>query len=89
MGDGSRAPLLSAPIIFFLFAPFSSLPVLPVGAQQAKTFIGYFTTACVAIVLAIFSYILLPRMVRLLSSWWGRRGDLGPFAHHSTRTMAH
>ncbi|KAM6368030.1 LOW QUALITY PROTEIN: equilibrative nucleoside transporter 1 [Alca torda] len=34
---------------------------IAIGAKQPEI-IGYFTTACVAIVLAIFSYILLPRM---------------------------
>lgn len=44
--------------------PFLPVPS-PVGAQQPESYIGYFTTACVAILLAIFSYILLPRTVRL------------------------
>lgn len=47
--------------------PFLSLPVLSVGARQPESFIGYFTTACVTIVLAIVSYVVLPHMVRLLS----------------------
>lgn len=44
--------------------PFLPVPS-PVGAQQPESFIGYFTTACAAILLAILSYILLPRTVRL------------------------
>lgn len=78
MGDGRRASLLSALIIFFLFPTTSSLPVLPVGAKQPESFIGYFTTACVAIGLAIFSYILLPRMVRLCCPGGEGCGDTGP-----------
>lgn len=58
--------------------PISSLPVLPVGAQQPESFIGYFTTACVAITLAIFSYILLPRMVSLCCPGGKGCGDMGP-----------
>lgn len=68
--------------------PFLSLPVLSVGAQQPESFIGYFTTACVTIVLAIVSYVVLPHMVRLFS-WWGRAWGHGTFAHPSTRTVAH
>lgn len=52
--------------------------MLPVGAQQPESFIGYFTTACVAIGLAIFSYILLPRMVRLCCPGGEGCGDTGP-----------
>lgn len=52
--------------------------MLPVGAQQPESFIGYFTTACVAIVLAIFSYILLPRMVRLCCCGGEGCGDMRP-----------
>lgn len=65
VGDGSRASLLLPLFILLLFLHVSSLPVLPVGAQQPESYIGYFTTACVAILLAVVSYILLPRMVRL------------------------
>ena len=67
VGDGSRASLLLPFFILFLFllVNLSSFLVLPVGAQQPESYIGYFTTACVAILLAIFSYVLLPRMVRL------------------------
>lgn len=66
VGDGSRASLLLPFFILFLFllVNLSSFLVLPVGAQQPESYIGYFTTACVAILLAIFSYVLLPRMVR-------------------------
>lgn len=65
VGDGSRASLLLPLFILLLFLLVSPLPVLPVGAQQPESYIGYFTTACVAILLAVVSYILLPRMVRL------------------------
>lgn len=85
-----REPHSSQPSSSSVFSPaFFSLPLLPVGAQQPESFIGYFTTACVAIVLAIFSYILLPRMVRLCcpdGEWCGAVGplhihrDCGPLA---------
>ncbi|KAK2531618.1 Slc29a1 [Columba guinea] len=68
------APIMSGQGLAGTFAALAMIFSIAIGAQQAKTFIGYFTTACVAIVLAIFSYILLPRMVRLLSSWWGGVG---------------
>lgn len=71
-GPFSTQPLHSSS--FFLYL----LPVLPVGAQRPETFIGYFTTACVAISLAIFSYILLPRMVSLGCPGAEGCGNVGP-----------
>lgn len=77
-GRWQQSLFLLALIIFVLF-PSCFLPFCaPVGAQQPESFIGYFTTACVAIVLAIFSYILLPRMVRLCHPGGEGSGDVGP-----------
>lgn len=77
----AAGPHPSQPSSSSSFSPLVfSLPVLPVGAQQPESFIGYFTTACVAIVLAIFSYILLPRMVRLCRPGGEGCRDTEPFA---------
>ncbi|XP_064914191.1 equilibrative nucleoside transporter 1 isoform X2 [Columba livia] len=56
------APIMSGQGLAGTFAALAMIFGIAIGTQQAKTFIGYFITACVAIVLAIFSYILLPRM---------------------------
>ncbi|NWR64942.1 S29A1 protein, partial [Bucorvus abyssinicus] len=56
------APIMSGQGLAGTFAAVAMIFSIAIGAQQPETFIGYFTTACVAIVLAIFSYILLPRM---------------------------
>lgn len=63
--------------------PFLPVPS-PVGAQQPESYIGYFTTACVAILLAIFSYILLPRTVRLHPLGGEETGEPRP---HSTPAL--
>ncbi|NXA19967.1 S29A1 protein, partial [Ibidorhyncha struthersii] len=56
------APIMSGQGLAGTFAALAMIFSIAIGAQQPESFIGYFTTACVAIVLAIFSYILLPRM---------------------------
>ncbi|KAF1555271.1 Equilibrative nucleoside transporter 1, partial [Eudyptes schlegeli] len=56
------APIMSGQGLAGTFAALAMIFSIAIGAKQPESFIGYFTTACVAIVLAIFSYILLPRM---------------------------
>ncbi|KFV98059.1 Equilibrative nucleoside transporter 1 [Fulmarus glacialis] len=56
------APIMSGQGLAGTFAALAMIFSIAIGAQQPESFIGYFSTACVAIVLAIFSYILLPRM---------------------------
>uniref|UniRef100_A0A8C5X564 Solute carrier family 29 member 1 (Augustine blood group) n=1 Tax=Malurus cyaneus samueli TaxID=2593467 RepID=A0A8C5X564_9PASS len=80
------APIMSGQGLAGTFAALAMIFSIAIGAQQPESFIGYFTTACVTIVLAIASYFILPHMVRLLS-WWGRAWGRGTFAHHNTRTM--
>uniref|UniRef100_A0A8B9U6M4 Solute carrier family 29 member 1 (Augustine blood group) n=1 Tax=Anas zonorhyncha TaxID=75864 RepID=A0A8B9U6M4_9AVES len=59
------APIMSGQGLAGIFAALAMIFSIAIGAQQPESYIGYFTTACVAILLAIFSYILLPRTVRL------------------------
>ncbi|NXC45336.1 S29A1 protein, partial [Penelope pileata] len=56
------APIMSGQGLAGIFAALAMIISIAIGDQQPESFIGYFTTACVAIVLAILSYILLPRM---------------------------
>ncbi|NXH12485.1 S29A1 protein, partial [Bucco capensis] len=56
------APIMSGQGLAGIFAALAMIFSIAIGTQQPESFIGYFTTACVVIVLAIFSYILLPRM---------------------------
>ncbi|NXE20814.1 S29A1 protein, partial [Ardeotis kori] len=56
------APIMSGQGLAGTFAALAVIFSIAIDAQQPESFIGYFTTACVAIVLAIFSYILLPRL---------------------------
>ncbi|NXL93682.1 S29A1 protein, partial [Alectura lathami] len=56
------APIMSGQGLAGIFAALAMIFSIAIGAKQPESFIGYFTTACVAIVLAIVSYILLPRM---------------------------
>nr|XP_009501368.1 PREDICTED: equilibrative nucleoside transporter 1 [Phalacrocorax carbo] len=56
------APIMSGQGLAGIFAALAMIVSIAIGAQQPESFIGYFTTACVAIVLAISSYILLPRL---------------------------
>uniref|UniRef100_A0A8B9FY87 Solute carrier family 29 member 1 (Augustine blood group) n=1 Tax=Amazona collaria TaxID=241587 RepID=A0A8B9FY87_9PSIT len=72
------APIMSGQGLAGTFAALAMIFSIAIGAQQPESFIGYFTTACVAIVLAIFSYILLPRMVRLCHLGGEGSGDMGP-----------
>ncbi|XP_047936089.1 equilibrative nucleoside transporter 1 [Anser cygnoides] len=55
------APIMSGQGLAGIFAALAMIFSIAIGAQQPESFIGYFTTACAAIVLAIFSYIFLPR----------------------------
>uniref|UniRef100_A0A8D0F8S4 Solute carrier family 29 member 1 (Augustine blood group) n=1 Tax=Strix occidentalis caurina TaxID=311401 RepID=A0A8D0F8S4_STROC len=72
------APIMSGQGLAGTFAALAMIFSIAIGAQQPESFIGYFTTACVAIVLAMFSYILLPRMVRLCHPGGEGCGDMGP-----------
>ncbi|NXM70865.1 S29A1 protein, partial [Serilophus lunatus] len=56
------APIMSGQGLAGTFAALAMIFSIAIGAQQPESFIGYFSTACVAIALAIFSYIILPRM---------------------------
>ncbi|NXC67594.1 S29A1 protein, partial [Anhinga anhinga] len=56
------APIMSGQGLAGIFAALAMIVSIAIGAQRPESFIGYFTTACVAIVLAISSYILLPRL---------------------------
>ncbi|XP_068532646.1 equilibrative nucleoside transporter 1 [Anas acuta] len=55
------APIMSGQGLAGIFAALAMIFSIAIGAQQPESYIGYFTTACVAILLAILSYILLPR----------------------------
>ncbi|NXS72101.1 S29A1 protein, partial [Pandion haliaetus] len=56
------ATIMSGQGLAGTFAALAMIFSIAIGSQQPESFIGYFTTACVAIMLAIFSYILLPHM---------------------------
>ncbi|XP_059689172.1 equilibrative nucleoside transporter 1 [Gavia stellata] len=56
------APIMSGQGLAGTFAALAMIISIAIGTEQPESFIGYFTTACVAIMLAIFSYILLPHM---------------------------
>ncbi|XP_052549949.1 equilibrative nucleoside transporter 1 [Tympanuchus pallidicinctus] len=56
------APIMSGQGLAGIFAALAMIISISIGAQQPESYIGYFTTACVAILLAVVSYILLPRM---------------------------
>ncbi|NXX99082.1 S29A1 protein, partial [Centropus bengalensis] len=56
------APIMSGQGMAGTFAALAVICSIAIGAREPEGYIGYFTTACVAIVLAIFSYILLPRL---------------------------
>ncbi|NXX84786.1 S29A1 protein, partial [Urocolius indicus] len=56
------APIMSGQGLAGTFAALAMIFSIAIGAQQPESYIGYFTTACVAIGLAIFSYLLLPRL---------------------------
>ncbi|XP_010705209.1 equilibrative nucleoside transporter 1 [Meleagris gallopavo] len=55
-------PIMSGQGLAGIFAALAMIISISIGAQQPESYIGYFTTACVAILLAVVSYILLPRM---------------------------
>ncbi|NWW09446.1 S29A1 protein, partial [Oreocharis arfaki] len=54
------APIMSGQGLAGTFAALAMIFSIAIGAQQPESFIGYFTTACVTIVLAIVSYVVLP-----------------------------
>ncbi|NXU99713.1 S29A1 protein, partial [Cettia cetti] len=56
------APIMSGQGLAGTFAALAMIFSIAIGAQQPESFIGYFATACVTIVLAIISYVVLPHM---------------------------
>ncbi|NWH32836.1 S29A1 protein, partial [Chloropsis hardwickii] len=56
------APIMSGQGLAGTFAALAMIFSIAIGAQKPESFIGYFTTACVTIVLAIVSYVVLPHM---------------------------
>lgn len=62
--------------------PASLLSVLPGGSLLEDSAFGYFITACVVILLAIGSYILLPRLVRTCPSQGGEGCGPTPAGDH-------
>lgn len=56
--------LILCVMTFLAYVVFLTL-MFPAGSEMQDSAFGYFITACVVIVLAIASYIALPRMVRL------------------------
>uniref|UniRef100_A0A8C3U9E0 Solute carrier family 29 member 1 (Augustine blood group) n=1 Tax=Catharus ustulatus TaxID=91951 RepID=A0A8C3U9E0_CATUS len=61
------APIMSGQGLAGTFAALAMIFSIAIGAQQPESFIGYFTTACVTIVLAIVSYVVLPHMLWVLA----------------------
>uniref|UniRef100_A0A8D2QG97 Solute carrier family 29 member 1 (Augustine blood group) n=1 Tax=Zonotrichia albicollis TaxID=44394 RepID=A0A8D2QG97_ZONAL len=61
------APIMSGQGLAGTFAALAMIFSIAIGAQQPESFIGYFTTACVTIVLAIISYVILPHMLWVLA----------------------
>ncbi|KAK9541350.1 hypothetical protein VZT92_001402 [Zoarces viviparus] len=55
-------PIMSGQGLAGTFAAFSMICALATGSALQDSAFGYFITACVVIVLAIMSYIVLPRM---------------------------
>nr|XP_046257543.1 equilibrative nucleoside transporter 1-like [Scatophagus argus]XP_046257544.1 equilibrative nucleoside transporter 1-like [Scatophagus argus]XP_046257545.1 equilibrative nucleoside transporter 1-like [Scatophagus argus]XP_046257547.1 equilibrative nucleoside transporter 1-like [Scatophagus argus]XP_046257548.1 equilibrative nucleoside transporter 1-like [Scatophagus argus]XP_046257549.1 equilibrative nucleoside transporter 1-like [Scatophagus argus] len=55
-------PIMSGQGLAGTFAAFSMICALASGAALKDSAFGYFITACVVILLAIMSYIILPRM---------------------------
>uniref|UniRef100_A0A671YPH7 Solute carrier family 29 member 1a n=1 Tax=Sparus aurata TaxID=8175 RepID=A0A671YPH7_SPAAU len=58
-------PIMSGQGLAGAFAAFSMICALASGSALQDSSFGYFITACVVILLAIMSYLALPRMVRL------------------------
>ncbi|NXD26959.1 S29A1 protein, partial [Spelaeornis formosus] len=56
------APIMSGQGLAGTFAALAMIFSIAIGAQQPESYIGYFTTACVTIVLAVVSYVVLPHM---------------------------
>ncbi|NXV79528.1 S29A1 protein, partial [Atlantisia rogersi] len=56
------APIMSGQGLAGTFAALAMICSIAIGSQKPESYIGYFSTACVVIVVAILSYILLPRM---------------------------
>uniref|UniRef100_A0A668UA22 Uncharacterized protein n=1 Tax=Oreochromis aureus TaxID=47969 RepID=A0A668UA22_OREAU len=57
-------PIMSGQGLAGTFAAFSMICALASGSELQDSAFGYFITACVVILLAIMSYLTLPKMVR-------------------------
>uniref|UniRef100_A0A669EMU8 Solute carrier family 29 member 1a n=1 Tax=Oreochromis niloticus TaxID=8128 RepID=A0A669EMU8_ORENI len=57
-------PIMSGQGLAGTFAAFSMICALASGSELQDSAFGYFITACVVILLAIMSYLALPKMVR-------------------------
>ncbi|XP_028325284.1 equilibrative nucleoside transporter 1-like isoform X1 [Gouania willdenowi] len=55
-------PIMSGQGLAGIFAAFSMICALATGSELQDSAFGYFITACVVILLAIVSYLVLPRM---------------------------
>uniref|UniRef100_A0A3P8UVN9 Solute carrier family 29 member 1a n=1 Tax=Cynoglossus semilaevis TaxID=244447 RepID=A0A3P8UVN9_CYNSE len=55
-------PIMSGQGLAGTFAAFSMICALAIGSELQDSAFGYFITACVVILLAIMSYLVLPRM---------------------------
>ncbi|KAG7492982.1 hypothetical protein MATL_G00019910 [Megalops atlanticus] len=55
-------PIMSGQGLAGTFAAFSMICALASGSELQDSAFGYFITACAVILVAIFSYVLLPRM---------------------------
>uniref|UniRef100_A0A8C5HML8 Equilibrative nucleoside transporter 1-like n=1 Tax=Gouania willdenowi TaxID=441366 RepID=A0A8C5HML8_GOUWI len=56
-------PIMSGQGLAGIFAAFSMICALATGSELQDSAFGYFITACVVILLAIVSYLVLPRMI--------------------------
>uniref|UniRef100_A0AAX7TAV6 Solute carrier family 29 member 1a n=1 Tax=Astatotilapia calliptera TaxID=8154 RepID=A0AAX7TAV6_ASTCA len=57
-------PIMSGQGLAGTFAAFSMICALASGSELQDSAFGYFITACIVILLAIMSYLILPKMVR-------------------------
>ncbi|TRY97603.1 hypothetical protein DNTS_004740 [Danionella cerebrum] len=55
-------PIMSGQGLAGTFAAFSMICAISSGSEMEDSAFGYFITACVVILLAVFSYLALPRM---------------------------
>uniref|UniRef100_A0A8C5NDA9 Equilibrative nucleoside transporter 1-like n=1 Tax=Gouania willdenowi TaxID=441366 RepID=A0A8C5NDA9_GOUWI len=63
-------PIMSGQGLAGIFAAFSMICALATGSELQDSAFGYFITACVVILLAIVSYLVLPRMLTLIDFYF-------------------